>query len=100
MRRSTLYIGFRCPITSADAPMARAENAQNTSVSVMEVQHRRSRDDQVDHRRREQPLPSELHQLVVAVAGHRPPHPDVAKEDETNLDQEPDPAVLHRQEWS
>src|SRR5262245_23779859 len=45
-----------------------------------EIDHDERRDQQVQRRRRQQPLPAELHQLVIAVARQRPPHPDIEKE--------------------
>src|SRR5262249_17024124 len=57
-----------------------------------EVQPARRGDEQVDHRERQQNLPAERHQLVVAVARQRPPHPDVKEQNRRDLDQKPDPA--------
>ena len=58
----------------------------------MKYKHQRRRHDEIDHRGREQELPPERHQLVVAVARQRPAHPDVGEENRADLQQEGDPA--------
>src|SRR5918993_1235984 len=100
---STLYIGLRWPMTSADARIAIPERPQKISVSgitgtafqqldrplrcrgrhirgrrdvvthsasvdpARKIKHQRGGDDEADHGGREEPLPAELDQLVVAI---------------------------------
>src|SRR5687767_4514000 len=99
---STLYIGLRWPITSTEAVTATSARIQNRKASISlpavhpDCQVRRHQ--QVHHRERQQELPAELHQLVIAVARQRPAHPDIEEQQRANLRQEPDPAQRHRQE--
>src|SRR5687767_15684903 len=101
MSSSTLYIGFRCPMTSSEAITVPAARIQKRSASMCrlpaEVHDDERRDQQIDDCRRQQPLPAELHQLVVAIPGQRPPHPDIEEEDCEQLDEEPDPFESGRQ---
>src|SRR4051812_15169051 len=99
MSSRTLYIGWRWPTTSTEAPTATVAISQNRTVSIVsqslrtlraEAHEHVRRDEQVDHRGRQQPLPAELHQLVVAVARQRPAHPEIEEEQERDLRQEPD----------
>jgi hypothetical protein len=55
------------------------------------------RDEQIDGGDRQHVLPAELHQLVIAVARQRPPHPDIEEEQHRDLDEKPDPAEPRRQ---
>src|SRR5581483_3790018 len=59
--------------------------------------------DDVENRQRHQIAPAEVHELVIAEAGQRSPHPDVEKEETKNLGDEPedreqsiDKAILDR----
>src|SRR5215472_2586553 len=56
--------------------------------------HRDRGGDQVGQRERQQKLPSEGHELVVAEAWQRAAHPDIKKEEDENLGDEPE----HRQD--
>src|SRR5262245_17313176 len=92
-----LYIGLRCRITlnaatTASAARPRKRMWENSITDSQEQDSDRRSQDDVEERRRQQHLPSEIHQLVVAETRQRPAQPDVEEQEEEYFRQEPDRA--------
>src|SRR5713101_1729616 len=98
-------MGWRCKIkltAPATASAARTENKKSESVKRLSLAGLGSppgpNDGQtcqhhVQYRQREQQLPADSHQLVVAEAGKRAAHPHVEEQENGYLDQEPERAL-------
>src|SRR5881296_2231457 len=70
-------------------PEVRRSSAVSLTTSLPE-QHHQPRADDVDHRQGDEPLPSERHELVVAVPGVRATEPDIHEEEDRHLEEEPE----------
>src|SRR5215211_5383777 len=73
-----------------------------TSDNLLQDQHRRGDDEQVDQRQRDEHLPAEIHELVHPEAWDAPPDPLKREHDERRLEAEPDPVErpeIQEREW-
>src|SRR5215510_1858426 len=78
--------------TTASAARPRKRMWVNSITDSQEQDPDRRSQDYVEERRRQQHLPPEIHQLVVAETRQRPAQPDVEEQEEENFGQEPDGA--------
>src|SRR5450432_1146137 len=81
IRESALWIGWRCKMRLTAPRIAIAARTKNTTrgafILVAPQHDDCGGDDHVGERYRQQQLPAEGHQLVVAETGQRAAHPDV-----------------------
>src|SRR5690606_32632791 len=84
------FTGCGCATTTTAKPTVSAANSRKTasSISVDPREGQRRRSHQHDQRDGQQDLPAEAHQLVVAEARERRPHPDVEEHQEGDLAEE------------
>src|SRR3954452_24435959 len=72
--------------------MPRPGRALIAAISLVELRdddERRGSHEEVEQRRRQQPLPGEPHQLVDPDARQGPPHPDECEDEDIGLEEEP-----------
>src|SRR6266481_3099680 len=103
MSDNALWIGCFCisrlMAAATQSPANRKKSAKWIIGSMrlfgpVECQHS-SRNDDVDQRERQQYLPAEVHELVIAEAGQCAAYPDVEEDKAEHLDAEPE-KVLYR----
>src|SRR5215510_15114249 len=89
-----LYIGLRCRITlnaatTASAARPRKRMWENSITDSQEQDSDDRSQNDVEERRRQQHLPPETHQLVVAETRQRPAQPYVEEQEEEDFRQKP-----------
>src|SRR5512140_582911 len=93
-RATAEVTGFRCVMTTMpeattrSARTKKAISSSGASVPHHAVGDEDRREGEVRERQREQTLPAQIHQLVVAEARDRPAHPRVEELEERHLEDE------------